>query len=374
MKKSILFATLLALPQVVYAQLIDVSGFVQEAQMSEEYLNNLESCTPYEETKSAKMMGMQINTTYKVIGKEGNKCKTVNDSDSGMMGGVSSSQTCLFSDENLKTYVKAMRKMLNRKEYTLESMTDMMNDEDYMLAMGLTMDEDICKTHRDAIDMTKELRAALSDCSPYSKAEQMGATELMREVKGKEGTSCNYVLQMTIKKPDLSNVSGELVESLKPLMENMEEQWYRFTCAFTDEQVKEYTSILEKQIIPASDSMDDMLDDMNNPQGFDPNAEMNFVEANCSANSSMDERMKELEEKLQQSSEESDELEQRAQKAIDDAKKQEEAALQDLKRAKEERKAANEVSEHIYDETKAPEPVEDVVSKDVATEGVEKAE
>ena len=42
MKKSILMATLLVLPQIANAQLIDVSGFVQEAQVSEEYLNKLE--------------------------------------------------------------------------------------------------------------------------------------------------------------------------------------------------------------------------------------------------------------------------------------------------------------------------------------------
>jgi len=349
MKKSILMATLLVLPQIANAQLIDVSGFVQEAQVSEEYLNKLEKCEPYEESKTASMMGMTLSATYKVIGKEGSKCKVINDSSSDSMGGISSSQTCLFSDEELEMYVKAMRKMLTRKEYTLENMAEMYQDEDYMTVMGMTMDEDICKTHRDAIDMTKELRTALSNRAPYSKTEQMGATEFMREVKGKDGQSCNYVMQMTIKKPDLSNVSGELVESLKPLIEDMEEQWYRFDCSLSDEQVQKYTSILEKQIIPASDSMDEMIDTMDE-ETFDPNAEMDFLNENCEISSSMEERMKKLEEKMQEAQEKKDELEQKAEKAIEEAKAKEKSAVENLKQAAAEREVAEDVAEHIYDE------------------------
>ena len=90
MKKYLLTACLLtALP--VQAQMFDFSNMVQPIQISEEFVNNLTTCTPFEETKDTEFMGFDMHVTSNIKGKENDECMVAMYSETM---GINSLQPC----------------------------------------------------------------------------------------------------------------------------------------------------------------------------------------------------------------------------------------------------------------------------------------
>lgn len=260
------------------AQTIDVSEYVNSIQMSKEFLSHLATCTPYEEDKSAGIVNVETGVSYKVIGPQADgKCEVRIDSQAVGMN-INAYQICSFSKENLNEFVPAMLNLLKRKTYTLENMAEMFKDENYLTAMGIMMDEDICKIHRDAIDMTKNVREKLRNCESYTETQKLGPTELTRQIVGKSDELCIFNIHVLQKKPDFGAISGKLAEEMKELVKDMPERYFDIKCKLSESEVSAYINILEAQIVPAIDGMNDIEKGFEN---INPRAETDFLDSHC---------------------------------------------------------------------------------------------
>ena len=280
MKKYLLLSFAFLFTFKASAQMLDVSNYVTSMQMSEEFLKNLAACSPYEESKSSGLANVETAVTYKIIGLQDNgNCEVRIDSNAGEMN-ISAYQICSFSKETLKQFIPAMLNVLKNKNYTLENLSEMMQNEDNQTVMSIMMDEEICSIHRDAFDMTKNVREKLRDCEKFSETQKLGPTELTREIIGRNGDKCLFNIHILQKKPDLSSISGELVEQLKDMLEEMSDRYYDIKCEFSPSDITTYINILEAQVVPAIDSLDDMQKGLEN---MNPQMEMNFLQEHCEA-------------------------------------------------------------------------------------------
>lgn len=280
MKKYLLLSFAFLFAFKASAQMLDVSNYVTSMQMSEEFLKNLATCTPYEETKSADLANIETGVTYKIIGLQADgNCEVRIDSDAGEMN-ISAYQICNFSKETLKQFIPAMLNVLKNKNYTLENLSELMQNEDNQTVMAIMMDEQICHIHRDAFDMTKNIREKLRDCEKFAETQKLGPTELTREIAGKRDDKCLFNIHVLQKKPDLSSISGELVEQLKDVMKDMQDRYYDIKCEFSSADITTYINILEAQIVPAIDSIEDMQSGLEN---LNPQVELSFLQQHCEA-------------------------------------------------------------------------------------------
>ena len=275
MKKYLLTACLLtALP--VQAQMFDFSNMVQPIQISEEFVNNLTTCTPFEETKDTEFMGFDMHVTYNIKGKENDECMVEMYSETM---GINSLQRCHFTDEDIAMYVPALRYVLENMEYTVEGSQKMMKNEKWQLAMSMMMDEEKCKYFREAVDLTKELRENLRACSPYSATQETGPTKVVRTIIGPEDDGCAFEQEINQKQQDLSAIVGkEMPAELRDVLQDMPEMKIKIKCNLSAEQLREYEEILEGMVIPAAESMEEAIPNMND---FNPRAEAEFMQQNC---------------------------------------------------------------------------------------------
>lgn len=271
MKKYFITAAIMSVAFTAQAQVLDVSDLVNSMKMSSEYLNHLEKCSPYQEKKTMDFMGLVQDSVYKVVGKSNEKCLIEITSQTN--NNVRVVQKCLLDDQDLDVYVKALKELVKKTEYTLDNMPEMVSDENYLTAMGIIMTD--CESVRDEVDLTKEIRKNLVDCTPYTETEKQGNVEITRHIIGRNDAVCDYEQMIFLPAPDLSKISGELVEPLKNVQ--IPDQRFSYKCSFSAEKLQEFINILQAMVIPAGDAMDfSILDEYN------PKAEIDFISENCS--------------------------------------------------------------------------------------------
>ena len=274
--KKYLFSVCLLTALPVQAQMFDFSNMVQPIQISEEFVNNLTTCTPFEETKDTELMGFDMHVTYNIKGKENDECMVEMYSETM---GINSLQRCHFTDEDIAMYVPALRYVLENMEYTVEGSQKMMKNEKWQLAMSMMMDEEKCKYFREAVDLTKELRENLRTCSPYSATQETGPTKVVRTIIGPEDDGCAFEQEINQKQQDLSAIVGkEMPAELRDVLQDMPEMKIKIKCNFSAEQLRQYEDILESMVIPAAESMEEAIPNMND---FNPRAEAEFMQQNC---------------------------------------------------------------------------------------------
>lgn len=285
MKKILLFIfSILSLN--VNAQVLDFSNIVNAQKLSDDFLQKLEKCTPYLETKKWEVNGLENILTYEIIGKK-NVLEDNTDQDdlicelkiySKSNNNVSSSSICSFDDLDLQMYVQALKKYNERTSYTLDNLPDVLSDENYIMATAIVMTN--CKAVREKIDNTENIRKNLISCNPYEETEKQGSVEITRKILGLNNNNCEFQYVVLQKKPDLKNISGDLAENLKELMAKhpISDKIYTYNCSFSEGKKQELLKILESMIIPEGDAMDfSYLENLN------PQLEMEFLSNNCEA-------------------------------------------------------------------------------------------
>ncbi len=275
--KKIFFAVCLMMPLSAGAQMFDFSSSMQPIQISEEFVNHLEKCSPYTEDKNTDFMDFDMNVTYTIKGRNADgECEVEMYSE---MTNINSIQRCHFSDEDIAMYVPALRYVLKNMEYTPEGTQKMMKNEKWQLAMSMMMDEEKCKYFRSEVDMTKGLRAHLRNCSPYSDTQATGPTTITRRIVGQQGNACAFEEEIIQKAQDMSAIIGkDMPAELREAVENMPEMNINIKCNFSASQLQQYESILESMVIPAAENMGDAIPNMND---FNPRAEAEFLQKNC---------------------------------------------------------------------------------------------
>lgn len=276
-KYGLLLSIVILWCQPLHAQMLDMSGLVSSLQLSDTFINRLEKCEPYQESKTAELMSIKMDMSYDIKGWQNEQC--VIDMDSKITDiKFHSNQHCSFTPEILSQLIPAMREMTKTKKYTLENLSEIISSEAYQTATGIMMNEEICQIRRDAIDMTKELRKKLENCEPYTEAQHVGPVTLTRSIRGMEDGKCSFSMHVLLQKPDLSQLSGKMVDTMEKAMKDVADSHYDINCRFDSAELREYISILNAQVIPEASGAEAVHGAI---KGGNPRAENEFLARKC---------------------------------------------------------------------------------------------
>ncbi len=256
--KKILCATLISscLISTSYADfselvLDNTKSAFKNLSFSDKFIKSLASCTPYKENREEN----GINITYELKGYNANQeCQL---SSKATHAGMEVLTQCLFSPLDLEIYVESLQNLQNLIA-NATSVEEIMSNDDYLAAVGMQLDPDICKSFRSAYDPTKEIRKHLKDCTPYK--EQINVLEknnVTMEILGKQGETCRYIYQVQIKAPsqkDMEKLLGK--DGYQKMKEFIKDQTATTECKFSPSSVKRYIKLLEETAIPAGDAHD----------------------------------------------------------------------------------------------------------------------
>lgn len=236
---------------------------IEKLRLPDEILKNLEDCIPAVKEIQTEIQGIKQDTSYSVRKDGESVC---------VLETISSSQdinvtfTCRFDEENRKIYLAAVKKLLEEKNPTTESL---MNNENYWIAAGIMFNEEICKGIRGKIDLTADVRTALKDCSPFTQTHSSGRMqEITYKIYGRENDICRYEHIVTINLPESAykEISGAGRQTIVQ------------ECLLNDSQRAELINILQKQIISAGSATDFSIIGTARDNSAE---EAGFLSANC---------------------------------------------------------------------------------------------
>lgn len=225
----------------------DLTGQIDMIRMSDEFVRQMQSCTPFIEHKEADAEGHSFNYEYKVQGWVDGKCKCDFSSFSQIGSFVNN---CAFSPENLRDYTNALISYNKKSKHSIEDMSD----TDYLTAMAIIFDPEICQMTTKT-DYTAELRENLKSCTPYEKTLNFSNMDNTMKVAGKEGDKCHYLYLIQNKPVDLNKIYPDGVpEVLKDLPQVGSSS--TFDCLLSDSDVAEYTASLQQSAITVENGLD----------------------------------------------------------------------------------------------------------------------
>ncbi len=256
-KFSIVFAVMVFfIPKVCDAGLNELivdktQEITKEMGFSDQFLENLKDCKPFQEGRSYN----GIEAVYEIKGRdEDGNCIIVSNGNHEKIQVVS---TCKFDKDILDLFYHSqveVRKLIANAS----SVEEIIGNENYLLAGGLMMNDELCRNERSEYDPTKELREKLAKCEPYQDVERTDRYEIIRDIDGRIGNVCRYTMQTITKAPkeeELRKLLGdETFESMKDTL--LKDISMTTKCAFTPEGLQKYISLLEKTAIPSGDAYD----------------------------------------------------------------------------------------------------------------------
>lgn len=223
----------------------------QNLSFSANFIKALPNCTPFTETRQEN----GINITYELKGfNADNKCLL---SSKATHAGMEVTTNCLFTPSDLEIYAESLQALQKIMEKAT-SMDEIIFNENYLMAVGMQLDSEICTSIRSAYDPTKEVRKHLKDCTPYK--EQVNVLEknnVTMEIVGKQGEKCKYIYQVHIKAPsqkEMEKLFG--AQEYQKMKEFIKDQTATTECDFSPSSVERYTRLLEETAIPAGDAYD----------------------------------------------------------------------------------------------------------------------
>lgn len=264
------------------AQVVDVLSYVPYRQLSAEFISELENCRPYQEKYNAMLLDKPVHITYEIAGKDEDKCKLTisagtDESDIG------SSLNCLIKTDDMPDFILAWRALLKYGDFADAGLMNMLQDENYRKVMSVWTDEDICTFHREGIDLTKDFRRHLADCSPFTEIQKDGPLEITRSISAPNGDNCQVAVSMSVIKPDFKKLSAEQIDfienNLSYIPDNLS---YQAHCNFSAQDIADYKRVLLKQKISAAENLKAAADGMQKPPLAD---EFVFLRDKCKLNS-----------------------------------------------------------------------------------------
>ncbi len=224
---------------------------VDEMGFSDNFIRNLKDCQPVKEKRTYN----GVEAIYEIKGRdEDGNCIIVSN---GQHEKIQSVSTCKF-DKNILDLFYNAQLQVKKLIANANSVEEILSNEDYLIAGGLLMNDELCDNRRSEFDPTKELRQKLAVCEPYQEVEQTDRYEVVMDVEGKIGNVCRYTIKTTTKAPkeeDLRKLLGD--ETFENMKDNLLKDITATTkCAFSPDELHKYIAILEKTSIPAGDVYD----------------------------------------------------------------------------------------------------------------------
>lgn len=273
------FAIFWALPLCsAHAQILNMGTNFEKLDLPEEFLQNLEKCTPYSGEKPYQRNAVKVNTTYQIIGLKNNLCVVKIDGSTNTS--VNIHQECHLPPQTAATYAQALRRYQSRGYSPRWDGEWIEKNKDYQTALKIMSDTSLCRFYRDKIDYTQDIRDNLPNCQPSEQTETTAALKILRKIIGKDGDKCHY--QMTVQHAN-PQAEEPLVKNLSDNDENAVPKHLALTfdCSFDSEQIAHYLQILEALVIPAEEGFD-----YSAVQRVSQQEETDFVMNNCILNTS----------------------------------------------------------------------------------------
>ena len=266
-KKLIFFAAFLELsiqPSPSYAQIVDVFKYVSAMEVSENFTNHLHKCEPFTEQYNTTLVNAPISVKYEVKGKKQGKCEIFAEAKAHNHN-YGSSLKCTLDDPMLQILVFSLKKYLQQKP-NMNNLADMVNNPDYRSLMSIFANENLCIFKIDNLDLTKEFRKHLFECSPFQQINYIGPRTIERSIKGKKGENCIVDVNVNIEKVQadkiLDTVQAEVLqEALAKFPANL---FYKAKCHFSMSDTMEYVFILKNQVINSDNKINEIAKEMEN--------------------------------------------------------------------------------------------------------------
>lgn len=225
----------------------DLTGQIDMIRLSDEFISKMQSCTPFIEHKNAGAGGHSFNYEYKIQGPVDGKCRCTFSSSSQIGNFVNE---CAFSPQNLKDYTDALIRYNQKDKHTIEDMADM----DYLTAMGIIFDPDVCQMSSQT-DYTADLRKNLQNCTPYEKTLNFSNSDNIMKIYGPENGNCHYAYTVKNKPVDLSKIYPDGVpEFMKDLPQTGSTMV--FDCRLSETDRADYIKSLEQSVITFDNNLD----------------------------------------------------------------------------------------------------------------------
>ena len=269
--KVMAVAAALLQPCCAKAQILDMSVDLSPLQLSDDFLRSLYYCKPYHYEKSASYEKVRVKTAYEVLGMKDGICGLKVEGFTNTS--VHITQECNLSPEQAKEYADSLSKYQVQK-YSPRFDEKLINaDENYLRAMDIMSDPDVCTVIRDKIDHTSDIRANLPDCQPIKGTDEILDSKVMREIVGKtEDNMCHFKFSLWQPKPDVSHISPEVLAK-KPELRHVE---FDYDCLWDQNSKQEYFNILDAFVIPEEEGYDFYAVDRTNSW-----EEMDFILRTC---------------------------------------------------------------------------------------------
>jgi len=227
--------------------------FSKKYSFSEAFISKIKNCIPTEEVNN---IG-EIETIYKIKGYNNhNECLV---EAIGKYNQINITTSCRFDDTTLQLWYDSQIKLKNIFK-SAKTMNDILSSEEYFVATGIFMDEDICQSHRSEFDPFKELRTKLQSCEPYKYTLSDGTTPVVLETEifGYQNNTCHYELRV-IQKPlptqeQIKLLGVENYEKLKDILS--QERTMTTSCLLSDNSRMQYINVLKDTIIPEGNALD----------------------------------------------------------------------------------------------------------------------
>ena len=263
---------LLAAP--VNAQILNMSDTQEYLSVPVDFLRSIKYCEVYEQTVMSAPEGVETKMVYKVNGPKDGKCDVQVDGYTNV--NVHINQSCLFTMEQAEEYATSIDRYQNKHYYFHKDIDRILYDADYLAATKLMTNENICKFHRDGIDVTSEFRKKLAECTPYTETQKLESVDITREIKEMVNGICKIAVTFTQRLPNMELRAKKITPRMWEHIKKFKEAHYPYSCSFNEKKRKEYLAVLEALVVPEEDGFD-----FSAVQRFSQISEMEFIYKNC---------------------------------------------------------------------------------------------
>ena len=256
------------------AQILNMSVNFEPLHLSDDFLRNLAECRVYADEQASELDGVKVKTAYMVEGLKDGICRITVRGESNT--DVIITQTCELSPQQASDYSSHLRKYQERHYSPRFDDKQIANDKDYQAALQIMTDRKLCRVIRSEMDPTKTIRRNLTTCSAAESVQILPNLQITRQIVKKEDELCLYDFQVIRANPETKELMRILnskdVKELKKIVKIE----FNFSCSFTEEQIAEYTDILQNQVVPEEEGLD-----FSAVQRPDYSEEMTFIMNNC---------------------------------------------------------------------------------------------
>ncbi|MBP1532240.1 MAG: hypothetical protein ILA52_01915, partial [Alphaproteobacteria bacterium] len=235
LKNLIKFCSLLTavfLPLSVQAQILNMAIDYQPLNLPQGFTESLANCKKFADTVRIAKDNIEVSTEYRIL-PDGDRCRLLVEGQTNTL--VHITQDCNLTTAEAKQYAHNLKVFALRKYSPFRDKERILHDQNYLSALQIMENRQLCQIKREKIDTTANIRQNLPSCTPSAEQEHNAGIIITRQITGEQNGMCQYKYTVLNNKPNAE---------------------YVFNCSWKPEQVQEYYTILETMVVPAEEGSD----------------------------------------------------------------------------------------------------------------------